>query len=51
MNMHWGERLREVCITLMAIYSAASVISIDSVSEDVALNMMQYSWRWTMAKG
>ena len=41
----------ELCVTLMVIYLAGSVISTDSVTEDVTLKMMQCSWRWKMAKG
>jgi len=41
----------EVCVTLMVIYLAASVVSTDGIIEDVALKMMQCSWRWKMTKG
>lgn len=41
----------KVYVTLMVIYLAASVISTDGVTEDVALQMMQCSWRSKMAKG
>ena len=41
----------KVCETLMVIYLAANVTSTDSIIEDVALKMMQCSWRWKMAKG